>query len=353
LHRFLFSARARAKPRKPDDEAIADFLDRLASEPWLDVGRKAWPSYVFHLTDVHNAVSIVATGRLLSRSRVQRAGLMYTENASTRVIAQTPQAIQDYVRFYFRPRTPTFHRNEGIRPIGQRELNAHCPMPVAFLFDAKYVLRMEGTRFSDGSLASGRARIGDDVSFLRQMPFPTIYHNTWFTPDERDEIVFRRQAEVIVPEQISLVGLRHVVARSIAEYETFFTLLEREERVTPSVLGTLLSIARVNSRDLLFHKKWTYIERVDVIQHSIRLTFNPSTETPGPFTATFSCESKTSGEILTDTVTNFYARAPHWYSIPASFREDPFWFTLQLDGCLAYSGELDVSPADELLDVPF
>lgn len=340
-------------PRKPDDEAIADFLDRLASEPWLDVGRRAWPSYVFHLTDVHNAVSIVATGRLLSRLQAQQAGLMHTENASARVIAQTPQAIRDYVRFYFRPRTPTFHLNEGIRPIGQRELNAHCPMPVAFLFDAKYVLGMLGTRFSDGSLASGRARIGHDVAFLRQMPFRTIYHNTWFTPDERNEIVFRRQAEVIVPRQTTLAGLRHVVARSIAEYETFFTLLERDERVTPAVLGTLVSITRVNSRDLLFFKKWTYVERVDVIHNFVRLTFNPSADTPGPFTATLSCESKESGSISTDTVTNLNTRVPHWYSIPAAFRQDPFWFTLQLDGCLAYSGELDVSPADELLDVPF
>lgn len=277
---------------------------------------------------------------------------MGTDNASVDVIAQTPPSRRDYVRLYFRPRTPTFFRNEGIRPFAQREMHAHCPVPVAFLFDAKHVLGMVGTQFSDGNLASSRARIGDDASFLHQLPFPTIYHNGWFSPEERDEIVFRRQAEVIVPQELSLAGLRHVYVRSIAEYETFFTILERDDRVASDVFSRLLPMTRVNSRASLFHNRWTYVERVDVIQNSIRITFNPSTETPGPFTATFSCESKASGETWTDTATNVLATGTRWYSIPASFRGNPFWFTLRLDGCLAYLGELDVSPPDELLDTP-
>lgn len=339
--------------RKPDDEAIANFLDRLASEPWLDAGRQAWPSYVVHLTDVHNAAAIVASGRLLSRVRAQQAGLMYTDNASADIIAQKPRAIQDYVRFYFRPRTPTFYLNEGIRPIGRRALNAHCPMPVAFLFDAKHVLGKVGTRFSDGSLASGRARVGDDASFLRQLPFRTIHHNTWFTSDERDEIIFRRQAEVIVPMQLPLLGLRYVFVRSTAEYETFFTLPERDERVTSTAYQMMRPLTRVNSRASLFHNRWTYVERIDVIDGFARITFNPSTETPGPFTATFTWEDVTPGDISTETGTDVLANRTHWYSIPASFREHSFWFTLRLDGDLAYSGRLDMAPADELLDVPF
>jgi hypothetical protein len=65
-----------------------------------------WPRFVYHFTDLANAVSILETGQLFSRSEVIKRKLMRVDNASPRIIARTYAEHQDYVRLYFRPRTP-------------------------------------------------------------------------------------------------------------------------------------------------------------------------------------------------------------------------------------------------------
>lgn len=223
--------------RKSDDTEIAGFLHELAQEPWLDGSKRWWPHFLFHVTDIRNVPSIIASNRLFCRSRVMSEGLMVTDNASPEIIAQTRPQVHDAVRLYFRPRTPTFFRNEGIRPLGKRDKGAHCPIPVALLFDAEHVLGMSDARFSDGNLESRRASTGSDVSFLRQIPFQDVYHDRYLAPDERDEIVFRRQAEVTISRELALDGLRYLVARIVAERETLRSLLERDSRLRSTVVN--------------------------------------------------------------------------------------------------------------------
>lgn len=53
---------------KPDAEQIKQFLDNLAQESWVKRSeRHWWPRFLFHYTDVKNAVSILRDNRLLSR----------------------------------------------------------------------------------------------------------------------------------------------------------------------------------------------------------------------------------------------------------------------------------------------
>lgn len=143
--------------RKTDDEDISAFLDQLATEPWLDQARRVWPHYLFHVTDARNVPSIAVAEKLLCRSVAVASGVLRTDSASSEIIAQTSARYRNEVRLYFRPRAPTFYHNEGIRPQGARYKDAHCPMPVVMLFAAKQILGSLDTRFSDGSLASGRA----------------------------------------------------------------------------------------------------------------------------------------------------------------------------------------------------
>ncbi len=99
-----------------------------------------WPRFVYHFTDVRNAAAILQNDCLYSRAEASRLGLMQVDNASAEIIGQTRPEHLEFVRLYFRPRTPTQYRNEGIRPGGRRELSAHCPVPVYFCFDALGVL---------------------------------------------------------------------------------------------------------------------------------------------------------------------------------------------------------------------
>lgn len=329
--------------RKRDDAAIGAFLDTIVNAPWLMPRQCNWPRFLFHLTDVHNAASILSSGRLVCRSLAIQQGLMVVDNASPSVIGNTSADVHTNVRLYFRPRTPTFFRNEGIRPVDQRADHAHCPMPIAFLFDAQYVLGLESTRFTDGAHNRWRQlpRIGQDVEFLRHLPWQTILDDrppAAGRPSEAEqrEKIYRRHAEVHVPWELPLVGLRHVFARSPAERETLETLLG----TTTGPCSTM--IRRVRPDNVLFVNRWTYVERVTVIDGRLRITFNTDTETPGPFTFQLRYSDRTGQvEDHIELKSGFSARSPLNLPVPDEFRTRPFRLTLTLDDSLAYMNEFD------------
>lgn len=125
----------------------------LANERFAPV--KWWPHYAYHYTDISNAVNILETGMLYSRSRAEKLGVMYNDNASQQVISNTSQKTTSYVRFYFRPLTPTQFYNEGYKHCDLRfngDVKANVPVPVFFFFDLNQLLSDPKTLFSEGNL---------------------------------------------------------------------------------------------------------------------------------------------------------------------------------------------------------
>jgi hypothetical protein len=291
-----------------------------------------WPRYVYHFTDVNNAASIIQSGCLYSRAEVEQRGLMRVDNASSEIIQQTRPEYLNYVRLYFRPRTPTQYRNEGIRPINQRELGgAHCPVPVYFCFDALTVLAQDDTECSNGNMASAWVSHSDKRDFFLSIPFHLVFHNRSFTPDERDEIVFRRNAEVLVPGSLPLDhALKFIACRSAAERQTLLHLLpvELRRRWAPRI--------RLGEQGL-FERKWTYVEEAITVDGEVVFRFNPNTLTPGPFQVVFSYREAGKGSERTwkgeQAVLNnlLHIRIP-----------DAVWgtITLHLDDALAFAGTL-------------
>src|SRR5665213_3437916 len=99
--------------RKQDASRIRDHLAALRKQ--YPPTRNWWPTFLFHFTDIQNAVGILTDGKLLARSK----GAITTDIASKQVIDHTDSEWKDYVRFYLRPRTPTQYKNEGFRPEDQ------------------------------------------------------------------------------------------------------------------------------------------------------------------------------------------------------------------------------------------
>lgn len=345
-----------SSPLKPDAERIARYIDWLVREQRRkQMGDRAyWPRYLFHVTDVNQAASIIAAGRLLSRAAASDSRMLVTDNASPEIIAQTDPEIHRYVRLYFRPRTPTFFHNEGIRPVGQRSMNSHCPVPVALLFDAKTVLGMSGSRFSNGNLARrGQATLGQTASFFENLPFDDIYHDqslAGYSQAAKDSIVFRRQAEVVIPNELPLQGNLHsVFLRSAAERETLLSLLAEINVALP-----LPYPVRINVRQPLFFKRWSFVETVSLRDHQLTIQFNPSSETPGPFSATFEFfDPLETLPQLSQTVPEFQASGTYGYELPQSYRNRSFIFRIRLDGCLAYQNEIRPTDDVTLFDIPF
>lgn len=261
---------------KADATEIQAYIDELQKQFWLSGSRAWWPRFIFHFTNINNAVRILERGKLQSRSQLEQSGEMMTDNASPEVIEQTESHWKDYVRLYFRPRTPTQNKNEGFRPAGQRELNSHCPVPIYFLFDSKKLLSRENVSFSKGSLASSGTPIYADAQSFKEIPFQKVYHDTWFYPEERSSIIFHRHAEVVVPTELPLDDLKHVWCRSEAEYKTLINLLtpETRERWKNKIGG--------GKKGNLFFRNGLFIEEVDLSTESIAFKINKPGSTFDP-----------------------------------------------------------------------
>ena len=147
------------------------------------------------------------------------------ETASQEVLDHTEETWKNHVRLYFRPRTPTQYQVEGFRPKGQLgSLQAHMPVPVFFLFDAKDILTRASTKFSNGNLAAHPV-VGENADYFEAIPFEKVYHDSWMSEGEKANIKFHRHAEVVVPDELDLDALQLVWLRTEAEYKTLLQLL--------------------------------------------------------------------------------------------------------------------------------
>ncbi|MEL4029716.1 DarT ssDNA thymidine ADP-ribosyltransferase family protein [Caldifermentibacillus hisashii] len=237
------------------------------STPFLNGVPKKLTKYAFHFTDVNNAANILNHGKILSRNKALLKGVMINDNASREVITGTNEYVHDYVRFYFRPKTPTQYHNEGIRARDEihPELQAHCPIPVFFLFDINKLLKKTNTYFSHESLASHyEVPIYNYLNSYEEFtnaPFYHIYHYNsipYEMPfEDRQAIVKRRQAEIIVKDECDLVDLKRIYCRNINELETLKALL------TPSVSEKYNDIIKVpKNPSCFFNNDYLQVRKV-------------------------------------------------------------------------------------------
>lgn len=323
-------------PRKADRQAILAHIRNLKAQPWLGRSRAWWPDYVFRFDHIEAAAKILNSGRLLSRAAARAAGVMSMDCASPSVIAYTDEYWYQYVRLYFRPKTPTQFDGEGFRPPDQYELGACCPIPVVMLFDAGDVLTRAATEFSEGNLARN-PRTGNDAAFLREIPFELVYHNTWFDKSQRDAIVFHRHAEVLVPNELDLGPLLFVGCRTQAEYETLSRLLE------PSVLREWAGKIGLGTDMNLYYRYWTFVEQVDLSPEQIVFKFNPSSRTPGPFRAHVEILEHATERRHYWERSDFHATSDLEIELKSLTEPDAYGVRFTLDGHLAYAGTFESS----------
>ncbi len=173
------------------------------------------------------------------------------------VMNQTEEKWKQFVRLYFRPKNPTFYSVEGFRHSGEYPYNSQCPLPIMFLFDIEKVLSHSESQFSKGNLAKAGTDTYSSFEHFKQLPFETIYHEGWFSPEHKERIVFHRHAEVIFPHKLPLPNfLKKICCRSSAEYDTLLFLLGG--RLANKWRG-FISIDQHNN---LFLKQWLYVENV-------------------------------------------------------------------------------------------
>jgi ssDNA thymidine ADP-ribosyltransferase, DarT len=91
--------------------------------------RKHWPSRLFHHAPLENAVQILVEGVLRSRSDPD---IQLARDVAGAGVIDAREEAHKFVRFYFRPRTPTQFHIEGIRKTEECEFSFQAPVLVMF-----------------------------------------------------------------------------------------------------------------------------------------------------------------------------------------------------------------------------
>lgn len=247
-----------------------DILNQVKDEV-MDRNHAWWARQLYHYTNINNAIQILENGCLYSRNYCCDEGLMQNDNASSEVISQTDNFVKDYVRLYFRPKTPTQFHNEGYLPKETRRFaNAHVPVPIFFAFRSYEVLNQEGVKFSNQSLATHRYQIYEDVESFKQLDFERIYHDgslSEFSQSDKDDILHKRQAEVIVKRQLSLEHLDYIWCRSNAEYTTLVNYLKRK-----GLFDKYKTKIAMKNNSMLFYQRGMMVNDVVLNETSIVIT---------------------------------------------------------------------------------
>lgn len=104
--------------RKTEEvEKISKLIDSLCERSY-SIDRNI-PRYLYHFTDIENLISIIESSSICSREYAIENNLMKNDNASSEVIHKTSSVNKNFVRLYFRPKTPTQFHNEGIKSMGE------------------------------------------------------------------------------------------------------------------------------------------------------------------------------------------------------------------------------------------
>lgn len=217
--------------------------------------REKWPSRLFHHAPAENAVAILKDGHL--RSRNDRANGRARDVAGAGVIDARTHA-HDYGRLYFRPRTPTQWHIEGIRKPGECAYGeeAHAPIFVMMIFDAKSILTREGVKFCDRNMQLGSATIGETEDYFAAIPFDKVFHDSGTGGDR--SITEHRCAEVLVTSPMALhQTLQWIYCRSDAERATLLHLLGPDANIWKPRIQI--------SDDLqVFERRFAFAERVSI-----------------------------------------------------------------------------------------
>lgn len=322
---------------KPDAEEIRAFIESLPTRPGVQGTSQAhWPKYLFRIDDVESAAAVLNSGRIYSRNRALQLGLLNQDAAAPAVIGGSPAWIKDYVRLYFRPKTPTEYHSEGFRPQERISMGAYRPMPIVLVFDSVPILVSDGTRFTAGNAASPAASSGDTADFLKTIPFERVYHVGAIKELDKADVIHRRCAEVLVRDELDLGHLKNVLCRTQAEHETLLDLLSDDAK--NNLAG------RIGVSDRVHYKQWTFVESVALTAQLVTIRFYPWTSAAGPFLAR--AEFTNADNLLRGhwEQPNFQANVSQSLNIqPLSLTT--YRVKLTLDGRLAYSGRFAATEA--------
>lgn len=244
-------------------------FSEIVNRNQLTVPVKWWTKFAFHYTDISNALSILQSETLYSRLYVQEEHLMKNDNASYQVIDMTASNTQSYVRFYFRPLTPTQYYNEGYKHPQLRycnDPNANVPVPVFFAFNLEKLMNDPKVRFSGLSQAGHGSIMRAGEEEFAKLPFDKIYSDGYTD----DEIIKYRHAELLYPNSYSISNsLEAILCRNEFEQSMLLSLLRKTNEKMFYKYKPLIKVCR----EKMFEKNGLFIQDIRLSGKTISFSF--------------------------------------------------------------------------------
>ena len=312
------------------NEHIAEWSHRLqrAYYPF----RSEWPSGIFRHDPLQNIAQVLNTGQLLSRAEAGNA--MAIDAAEAEIVNRRDEA-HSFVRMYFRPRTPTQYRIEGIKKSTDPYRTAHIPMLGMMIFDATSLLTKVGVKFSSCNMQKDAVEVGEDENFFREkIDFSKVYH---FGAHNDETITAIRCAEVLLPSPLEISEiLKFVYCRSNPEKETLAAML------TPETLRYWNSKIRVSDDLQVFEKRFPYVQSVSLSQEGLvaRFARRPDAQ---PLHVSVVVQEAVSNRLVVNydrqDLPAVPEKAKNWL-FQGNINPGLYHVTIRIEGCLAFEADL-------------
>ena len=314
---------------------IAHWQQELASPRYPH--RRKWPGCLFHHAPFENVVSILSTGMLRSRNDPANPR---PRDVSAREVNQAREHAHDWVRMYFRPKTPTQFSIEGIRKAGECKFGegTHAPILVMLVLDAHRILTQPDIRFCGQNMQKRNAVPGDDEAYFSAIPFAKVFSEGSTEGD--DTIIQHRCAEVLSSSPLDLGQcLRSIYFRSEPERDTVLHALGQNRQ-------RWLQRCFVSDALKVFEKKFSFVQEISLTREGVVFTLNPRNDRQA-------VEVRISvSDMEGHSVAQFYsaslAAAPpqgRWI-YKREFPDGNYMVRVEIDGHLAY--EAPISLTDSL-----
>ena len=233
--------------------------------------RRRWPSRLFRHEALENAIRVLQSGQLLSRR--DASSLLVRDVAPDEIINST-DAAHGYVRLYFRPRTPTQYRIEGIRREEEIWNGKHAPVLYMFVFRSNAILTKSNVRLSSGNMQVPGTSVLDGDQDFACLNFDKIYHEGSYNTDTDADIKIWRCAEVLSDQPIVLDdALEAVVCRSHAERQTLLYMLGDSAALWANKITVV-------TQPGIFNAEYAYVEAVDLNSNGVAVRFHPRRKAP-------------------------------------------------------------------------
>lgn len=246
------------------ESVIKNNCEKISAVSW-------WPGYAYHYTDVTNAVEILKHECMFSRIEAGLLSVMVNDNASRQVIDNTLYETKAFVRFYYRPKTPTQYYNEGYKHPQIRfgeDKNANVPVPVFFAFRLEDVLRTKGIMFSEKTLAGAGSILYTSEDDFDKLAFDRIYSDG---PMQNVEDKMYRQAEIVIRDRFRLEWCRPLIyCRNQVERNTLLMMLKKENRDLYNIYRDKI---RVHSQDM-YYNNGLYVADVNLDKSTLAIQFS-------------------------------------------------------------------------------